>query len=149
MELKSWMKECRTSVLDAANSALARAHLTHYEAAGSATVLARLAKLYDLTGTCLEERNLTPIVKYAATIAHERFGAGYDISEVQTAINVLEEAMWKRAITDFAPSEYAVVLGSLGTVLGAAKDSLARGYVEASTRAKSPSLDLSTLFRGV
>ena len=44
--------------------------------------------------------------------------------------------------------ELARALGLVSTVLGAAKDSLARAYVSLASQTKAPSLDLSALFKG-
>ncbi len=46
------------------------------------------------------------------------------------------------------PDELAEALGLVGTVLGAAKDALARAYVSLAGKSKAPSLDLSALFEG-
>ena len=46
------------------------------------------------------------------------------------------------------PDELARALGLVSTVLGAAKDSLARAYVSLASQTKAPSLDLSALFKG-
>jgi len=69
------------------------------------------------------------VITYAGKLADKRFEAGYDLGEVQTAFNALEEASWQRALADLDPSELADALGLVGTLLGAGKDALARRYV--------------------
>jgi hypothetical protein len=86
---------------------------------------------------------------YAEKVARERFEDGYDVSEVQAAFNVLEQAMWRRVVDATAPAELAEAVGLLSTVLGFGKDTLARTYVSLASRRHVPSLDLSALFAGV
>jgi hypothetical protein len=88
------------------------------------------------------------MLSYAEQVAEERFNAGYDLSEVQTAFNTLEEATWSRVFAELEPAEFAQALGLVSTVLGAAKDALARTYVSLATNAHAPSLDLHALFEG-
>ena len=96
----------------------------------------------------LRSRNLGPIVASAEQVARERFEAGYDLSEVQTAFNALEEATWSRIFAGLQPTQFAEALGLVGTILGAAKDALARTYVSLATNTHAPSLDLQALFAG-
>ena len=88
------------------------------------------------------------MIAHAETIARERFEAGFDLSEVQTAFNVLEEAIWVRVLKNLPPNELAEALGLISTVLGGGKDALARSYVTLASKTKSPSLNLQSLFAG-
>jgi len=92
--------------------------------------------------------DLTPIVAHAQQIARERFSAGYDLSEVQSAFNALEAATWARVLATLPPDRFARTLGLVSTILGAGKDALARTYVSLATDAHAPSLDLRALFAG-
>jgi len=149
MELLFLIREGRVPILAQSEEILGRFHLTHYEDAGAATLRERLERLFDVTVRCLESRNLTPILTHAQTVARERYHAGFDLFEVQTAFNTLEQVIWREIIEKMEPVDYARALGSLGTVLGAGKDSLARTYVECATETKVTSLDLTHLFQGV
>jgi hypothetical protein len=134
-------------VLEASDS-IKRAGLKHYGAAGRDVVEQRLATLFDTARQCVAKRSLTPIIRHAETVARERFSAGYDLTEVQLAFNVLEEAIWKRILAELEPRAYAEALGSISTVLGAGKDMLARTYVSLAAQTKVPSLNLTALFTG-
>jgi hypothetical protein len=131
-----------------ASDAIRRAGLRHYGAAGREVVEQRLLTLFETTRQCVAKRNLTPIVRQAEAVANERFTAGYDLTEVQLAFNVLEEAIWKHILADLEPRAYAEALGAISTVLGAGKDALARTYVSLAAQTKVPSLDLTALFTG-
>jgi len=138
----------REVILSAAEVALARAHAQHYEMAGTDEVQRRLGSLLDQLVVGVARRDLTPIVEYGQQLAEERFAAGYDLTEVQTALNALEEAAWIRVIDRLNAGDYAEALGLISTVLGAGKDALARRYVSLAANTHAPSLDLRALFSG-
>jgi hypothetical protein len=88
------------------------------------------------------------MIDHSGTVARERFSAGYDLWEVQTAFNVLEEIIWQRILRELPPAEYAEALGLVSTVLGTGKDTLARVYVTLASKSRTPTLDLRSLFTG-
>jgi hypothetical protein len=138
----------RSGVLDEAFAALQRSHAAHYEAAGDAFTQERLGELFDLVLAALRSRELETVGAYCEDIAQRRFEAGFGISEVQTAFNTLEEAMWKRVITEAPPEELAEAIGLMSTILGFGKDALARRYVSLASQRHVPTLDLSAMFAG-
>ncbi|HET9656258.1 MAG TPA: hypothetical protein VFP72_12955 [Kineosporiaceae bacterium] len=138
----------RELIIDQALRALECSQAVHYAAAGQPVTRQRLTDLFDLVVTALRERDLTPVAEAAQDIARQRFHAGFDIGEVQTAFNALEEAMWRQVVAALPPDRLAEGIGLLGTVLGAGKDALARTYVELAAQRRVPSLDLSALFQG-
>lgn len=125
-----------------------RAHLRHYETRGAAMFRQRLRALLEIVVDSIRERDATCIVRYAEKIAEERFFSGYDLLEVQTAFNVLEETIWAVVLEELEPDEHAEALGLVSTSLGAGKDAVARAYVNLAVKAKAPSLDLSWTFQG-
>jgi hypothetical protein len=133
-------------VLSVASEALGRAHLTHY--AGVLEPFRRLSDLLAVVVDCLARRTLSPISLHAEAIADERFEAGFGIAEVQTAFNVLEEAIWHVVIFRLPPGQVVRAAGLVGTVLGVGKDNLARRWVSLATSQHVPSLDLAALFDG-
>ncbi|HEY5876861.1 MAG TPA: hypothetical protein VIT64_16250 [Ilumatobacteraceae bacterium] len=136
------------AIVDDAAAALERSHLAHYEEAGTDERRRRVQSLFDVVLTSLRQRDLVPIHGYAEAVARERFEAGVSIAELQTAFNVLEEALWQRVVSATDAGDLADAIGVVATVLGAGKDSLARTYVELATARHVPSLDLTALFRG-
>lgn len=136
------------AIVDNAATALERSGLRHYAQAGPDAARDRLNQLYALVVASVSTRDLVPMIEHSTRVAHERFEAGFDISEVQTAFNVLEEAIWARVIEATAPRDLAESLGLVGTVLGAGRDALACTYVSLATQQHVPSLDLRALFRG-
>lgn len=148
MNLIQLLDQRKTEILSQSTNSLARARLTHYEEAGIELIEARLQTLYDLMVQCIKDRDLTIMTRYAENLAQERFAAGFDLYEIQTAFNVLEEAVWKQVIKECSPSELAEALGLASTVHGAGKDALARRYVSLASKSKPTSLNLSALFKG-
>jgi hypothetical protein len=148
MKTAEFLTREREAIVDAAESALERTPARHYETAGAGEVRRRLEALFDHVLDALSSRNLGPALAYAEQVAEERFNAGYDLSEVQTAFNALEESTWSRVFAELDPSQFAETLGLVSTILGAAKDALARKYVSLATDTHAPSLDLHALFAG-
>lgn len=149
MNVDELLTQVRQEVLDEAFSALQRSHSVHYQAAGDEFTRERLADLFDLVVTALRDRQLGPVDRYCDEIAQRRFEAGFGITEVQTAFNVLEEAMWNRVVAATPPEELAESVGLLSTILGHGKDVLTRRYVSLASRRHVPTLDLSALFSGI
>jgi hypothetical protein len=76
------------------------------------------------------------------------FESGFDLWEVQTAFNVLEETIWRCILNEMQPEEYAEALGLVSTVLGTGKDTLARTYVTLASKTKTPFFNVQHLFNG-
>jgi hypothetical protein len=148
MDLHSLLHDRSAEILADAEEALKRARLHSYESSGMENTHQRLKALFVLTARAAKERNLGPMIAHADAIAHERFEAGYDLWEVQTAFNVLEEAIWVRVLKDLPPAGYAEALGLVSTVLGVGKDTLARRYVSLASKTRVPTLNLQSLFTG-
>jgi len=147
MDTKAFLTDKRREILDAAEAGIRRNQLGHYARAGDREVRRRLRVLLDVLTEAAATRDLGPVAAYAGALAVERFDGGYDLSEVQSAFNALEEAVWSRIVA-VAPADISEALGLVSTVLGAGKDALARTYVTLGTRARLPALDLRALFAG-
>ena len=148
MDVADLLEKSRAQVLDEAFAALESSHIAHYEVAGEPLTRQRLGDLHDLVVAAIRARDLTEVTAYSHQVAEDRFHAGFDISDVQTAFNSLEEAMWRRLVADEPQAELAEAIGLMSTVLGAGKDALARTYVSLAGHRHVTSLDLSALFRG-
>lgn len=149
MTLKELLHTNSKQIIYQAVELLESSRLSHYTQAGHEHTQHRLMALYVLATKAVQERNIGPMIAHANTIAAERFKAGFDLSEVQTAFNVLEEVLWQHIIREIPASEQAEALGLVGTVLGAGKDALAREYVSLASKTKAPSLNLQSLFAGI
>lgn len=144
MSTAALLESTREEIIAEAAATAGRA--PHYSAAGEAETTARLDVLFDTLVAAVERRDLTEVLLYARRLAAARFAAGYDLAEVQVAINALEEAVWRRIFAAADPAELGESLRLASTVLGAAKDVLAQTYV--SLAAGSPQVDVAALFAG-
>jgi hypothetical protein len=147
-KVSDFLSEHTEPVIEAALAAITRAHLPSYDKVGPSIAGERLRVLYALVVRCTAERHLQPMLDHAARIARERHGAAVDLAEVQTAINVLEEAIWTVVLRELPAEEQGEALGLVGTVLGAAKDRLACTYVSLVSKKPTRTLDLGELFHG-
>jgi hypothetical protein len=84
--------------------------------------------------------------EYSAQIAKERFDAGFDLHEVHTAFNALEEEIWNRVTKNISAENLGEALGLISTVLGAVKEELALSYVTLASKTRTQPLNLSELF---
>ena len=148
MAVEDLLAEQRSEVLDQALAALRRSGARHYERSGGDFTREHLAQLFDLVVRALQDRQLEPVNRYCEMVAEQRFAAGFGVSEVQTAFNVLEEAMWRHVVDGVPSADLPEAVGLLSTILGVGKDALARRYVSLASQHHVPSLDLSALFAG-
>jgi hypothetical protein len=134
----------RSTILAEATSAATRT--PHYAAAGELETAARLDVLFDTLVEAVEREDLTEVLLYARRLAAARFAAGYDIGELQVAVNALEEAVWRRIFALSPPDELGESLRLVSTVLGTVKDVLAQTYVALATGGLH--VDVAALFAG-
>jgi len=148
MKLHEILVNNQTDIINEAFYSLERSHLKHYDTSRADENWQRLAKLFDLTLNGVKNKSLVDMVTYSEKIAKERYDSGFDLHEVHTAYNVLEESIWKAIIKEIDSADLAESLGLISTVLGTGKESLAIAFVSLSGRQRVKSLNLSQLFRG-
>ena len=148
MTIVEFLQNHAGDILAEAYQAISRAQLKSYKTIGAEQIKQRLQALYDLVVQGVHERNLAPMRVFARAVAIERFESGFDLWEVQTAFNVLEEAIWMRILKELWPSQFAEALGLVSTILGAGKDTLARTYIGLASKTHAPSLNVQFLFAG-
>ena len=148
MKLHDILLNNQTEIINEAFYSLERSHLKHYDSSRADENWQRLAKLFDLTLNGVKSKSLVDMVTYSEKIAKERYESGFDLHEVHTAYNVLEESIWKAIIKEVDSTELAESLGLISTVLGTGKESLAIAFVSLSGKQRVKSLNLSQLFRG-
>ena len=148
MKLEDLLQNRGMPITARALDAMRRAHLAHYEALGQDRTRDLVESLFETTRKTIVTRSAKPMLAYVDQITEERFTHGFDLLEVQTAFNALEESIWKEVTDTLAAPDLAEALGLVSTVLGMGKDGLARGFVARATKTKAPSLDLRALFSG-
>ncbi len=146
MDLKELLKTQSVEILENALQSLNCAHLKSYSKSSQDENKKRLLNLLTLTQQCVAEKKLLPMKEYAAQIAKERFDSGFDLHEVHTAFNALEEELWNRVTKQIASENLGEALGLISTVLGAGKEELALSYVSLASKTRTPTLNLTELF---
>ena len=141
MTIADFIEINTTSIVADADGRITKRHLQHYEDSTPGVVTSRVATLLRLAIKSVRERRLDAMEKYMDQVANERHNAGFEIREVQSAINAIEEAIWKLVMQKRDPAVQVEDLGLVGTVFGAAKDALARRY--ASFAGASVALQMS------
>lgn len=147
-KLVEFLEREREHVLTESVLALSRWRLAHYEADGEALLKDRLGRFYDAVTQAVSRRSLTAVERHIEALASERFQAGYELREVQTAFNMLEEVTWGRLVAEFRREDLPEALGMIATVIGLSKDALARAYLGLAAHVGAPAADLDALARG-
>ena len=148
MELIKLLEKNYDKIISDAYKSVYKDKLKGYSKAGQEKTKSKLEDLLKKLVQCAKKKELIPMLNYTEKIANERFASGYDLFEVQTAINALEVAVWSLIFKEIKPERLQESLGLVSTVMGAGKDHLARTYVFLATKAKAPSLNLNNLFAG-
>ena len=148
MELSELFRSWEDDLVKDALTELGHARLRHYMDDGDEVTRERVTLFIDRVLECLEKRRVEPIVEHAEHIARKRHASGYDLFEVQTALNVIEEALWKRVLASVEPEELAHALGMVNAIFHAGKDVLARTYVSLATDLEAPPKQVSELLDG-
>lgn len=130
MNLIELLESKAEEIINGASNAMQRTGMKHYDADTPEQIRKKLTMLYHLTERGVNEQNLFPMISYVEKMAEERFSSGFDLQEVQTAINVLEEFMWKQIIENLPAGAQAEALRIISSIFGGAKDAIARRYVE-------------------
>ncbi len=137
-EWASLLRERTDPLVAEALELMTEARMEHYEAAGRDAVRRRLAALLEVALTCLEAGEADRIIAYMTQVGQERFSAGYDLLEVQTSANVMEETLWRRIPSLVSPADVPRALGLVSSLFSAGKDALARTYVSLAAGATDP-----------
>jgi hypothetical protein len=146
-ELCAILRSEESSIV-ASVSAVIRRRRPRYDAAAPDEVARRVERLYDELVAAVSTRDFRGIVAYARELASERFITGYDLADVQVAVNALEEEVWGALARRLAPERLERRLAVVSTVFGAAKDVIAREYLALAVRARAPVVDVTALAAG-
>ena len=148
MNMESLLETRGPAITERALNSMQRAHLAHYRTLGEVRTRQLVASLYEVVTRTLCSRDAGPMLRHVDAIAEERFQGGFDLIEVQTAFNALEESVWREVTESLPAAELAEALGLVSSALGIGKDALARAFVAQATKARVPSLDLRSMFAG-
>jgi hypothetical protein len=146
-DVAGFLESRQERILASAEAAVGSRGLLHYGEHEPETKERLRALMHVVIDSC-RERRLDAALEYASQLAHVRRSGGVPLAEVQTTINVLEEAIWRTITTDAELVDQTDGLGMVATVLGAIKDRVACGYLEQVTHHRVKSLRVDLLFEG-
>ena len=76
----------------------------------------------------IELNSCDEMVTFMDKVSDERYEVGFELHEVQTAINIMEESLWKM-ISEFVDSDKkTAAMKQVSCLLGKAKQELAHEY---------------------
>lgn len=148
MNIIECLRQNQNEIIRTAFDSLLRSNLKHYSASSANENWQRIETLFDLAFNSIKDKSLVEMIGYSEKVAAERYNSGYDLHEVHTAYNVLEEEIWKVILRDLEPKDVGKALGLVSTILGTGKETLALTYISLTGKSKTKSLDLSELFKG-
>ena len=148
MDLHAFLTQHADAIVGHATDAIATRKLKSYLKVGTEISRGKLRALFDRVVEGVQTHRLDPVVEHAERVGKERYESGFEFVEVQSAFNLLEEAIWNEMLAEYPAQEMGVALGMVATLLGAAKDRLACTYLSLATHAHVGTLDLQSLFRG-
>jgi hypothetical protein len=129
-------------LIDAATQAVLGSRLTHYTSGGHDALRGHIAALYGCLLRCVSAEEAAPMVAHARSIADQRYATGFELQEVQTAINMLESTVWRHLVRELPAAS------GISSILGMGKDALAQSYVALAAGRHAKALDTPALFRG-
>jgi hypothetical protein len=135
-------------LIDAATQAVLGSRLTHYTSGGHDALRGHIAALYGCLLRCVSAEEAAPMVAHARSIADQRYATGFELQEVQTAINMLESTVWRHLVRELPAASFADAIGGISSILGMGKDALAQSYVALAAGRHAKALDTPALFRG-
>ncbi len=114
-------------LLDSTNS-LERAELQNYKDLTPEKLRIRLNKLFQAFVLSLEKGSYEVMKDYMKKVSNERFASGYKLHDVQAAINIMEECLWKK-IPEHVSAEHQIeALRQVMIILNNAKETLIAEY---------------------
>ncbi len=128
MELVSAViADAREQILDSATTALLALRRPHYS--GPET-RGRLADLLAQLDAGVTRGDPDVMARYCRWLAAERLAAGFAITELQAAFNVVEEAVWSQVVAAVDGPDQLRALQLVSTTMRAGRDALVETYVE-------------------
>lgn len=147
-DIADFLQEHRQALLDDATMHLSGAALAHYDAGGPDAMHTRLRKLLDTLISACSSHRLDGATAYASGLARLRQAGGFQLGEVQAAVNALEASVWRAIATDMPAPCQSAALATVATVFGAIKDRVGCEFVAGASHRHSPAVDIDRLFEG-
>lgn len=119
-----------------------------YRAVDPEVLRRRLGQTMDTLITALKERTPLPVLVYARRVARSCFNAGFQLEEIQTHFNALEETIWRFLVANESTDHLHEDLARVASIIGAIKDELGRSYVDLAAHHRAPAINTRSLYAG-
>jgi hypothetical protein len=120
---------------------------SHYEVIDFERHQEREEEFLQVIHKALQEDDNHSLVEYMEDLAHRRSNEGYQLEEVQQAVAIFEDELWRALIASLPiQKELVDILAACNRAFGRAKDHLARGYLRKAMETQKELDDLSQRF---
>lgn len=106
-----------------------RVNLKHYEEDSENKLRQKMARTYYVFKEAISKETFDPLKKYLERVGEERYASGYELYELQTALNILEECIWKQVDEKVPKKDQLDAFISITKYMSNAKLTLAKVYV--------------------
>jgi exonuclease VII large subunit len=134
-ELFELIDEQRSQLVRAVVERLHGSTSRHYQQLPVDRLQQRAERLVESFLEALDDRPGV-FVEYMATITRERISEGFFLKEIQAALGILEDQAWRLVTERLQAEAHASALARVSMTVGAAKDRLARIYLEQARAAE-------------
>ena len=118
----------RDQILQDSVNTLEKALLKHYKLLTTEQIKFKMLNLFHMLVKSIEINSSNEMMEYIEKVSDIRHESGYELQEVQTAINILEECMWEN-INKFVDEDLQISgIKQVTRLLSKAKEELADEY---------------------
>ena len=149
MELINILTSDAEVIIKEATDKLNDARLKNYQKVDRPVLHSCLTRLFELTVESIKNSNLLALNEYIDKISRERYFSGFELYEVQTAFNALEEAIWNDIVSKVNQNDLVDSISIISRVMGAGKEFLACNYVRMAKLNKKHTPDVTVLRKGI
>jgi hypothetical protein len=123
------LRDEAATIADELFTGLQTAQTPHYQGAGEAVLRRRCRALVEaFVDSCDGEPDA--FSAHVRKVTRERIAEGYYLVEMQRALSALEAAAWRVVVDRSNVNDLVKHLGIVTSVIGRAKDELARAYLD-------------------
>ena len=119
-------------ILQESTNALMRVQLPHYSKFRVEEINKKYSNLLLALAKCIENKKCDDMISYMDLISDERFASGFEAEEVQIALNIFEEALWKNIQKYVDPQNHYSAKKQVTGIIDKAKEELLDEFVTLS-----------------
>jgi hypothetical protein len=119
-------------ILQESTNSLMRVQLPHYSKFRLEEIHKKYSNLLLALTKCIETQTCDDMIGYMDLISDERFASGFEVEEIQIALNIFEEALWKNIRKYVDPQVHYASKKMVTTIIDKAKEELLNEYVTLS-----------------